>query len=82
MTINEFLKGIPAMKSKDGTTLKDTMMDTVSIWTNDACEGYVVKAMMIAGYDNQQIKEVVAVMRDLFNDMSVEEAEKGGKAFY
>ncbi len=76
MTIKEYLAGVPEMKSKDGTSLKDTMADVVSIWSNDACSGYCIDALQHAGYSREQIREVLAELQASFNGISVEEAER------
>lgn len=76
MTINEYLKSLPDMVSKDGTSLKDGMMDTCEIWSNSACKGYCIKAMQEAGLPDDQIREVLSALRYVFDDISIETAEK------
>ena len=74
MKINEYLNGIPAMASADGTTLKDTMMDAMDIWSNDACVGYCILAMQDAGYEREQIQEVLSKLRWAFDEVDQDHA--------
>lgn len=76
MTIREYLESLPNMVSKDGQSLRDGMMDSCEIWSNDACRGYCIEAMKEAGLPDEQIRQTVRVMRGLFDDMSIKTAEK------
>lgn len=43
-------------------------------WSNDACKGYAIMAMVRAGLDPETIRDVSGAMTDCFDDTSVEEA--------
>ena len=78
MTISEFLNRVPKMRSTDGTTtLRQAMMDTVDIWSNEACEGYCLWAMRRAGLSQDQIAAVISELHEGFRTVSVEAAEQG-----
>lgn len=76
MTISEYLNGLPDMVSNDGTTLKETMLDTVEIWNNDSCKGYAIAAMQQAGFDREQIRAVLSKMRWAFDETTIEQAAR------
>lgn len=76
MTIKEYLAGVPDMKSKDGTSLRETMAETVNIWSNDACRGYCIDAMKHAGFTREQIQAVLSELRYSFNEKTETEAER------
>lgn len=56
--------------------LAELLLKEGSIWTNDACYGYVIMAMERAGYDREQIIELFPYLKEAFEEASVEEAEK------
>lgn len=80
MTINEYLNGLKEnmghFKSNDGRSLADVMADSVEIWNNDACRGYLILAMEKAGIERETIKEVLKKESIAFDDYTIEEAEK------
>ena len=43
-------------------------------WSNDACRGYVIKAMENRGFDKKEIQQVVAALYEVFDFCAVEEA--------
>ena len=57
-------------------------MDANSIliepWTNAACLGYTIAALENLDYKHDQIEQITAEMRELFDWVSVDEA----KAYY
>ena len=55
--------------------LAELLLNEASIWTNDACYGYVIAAMEYAGYSREQIIEVTQHLQSCFEELSVEEAE-------
>jgi len=55
--------------------LAELLLQETSIWTNDACYGYVIAAMEYAGYSREQIIEVTQHLRRCFEELSVEDAE-------
>lgn len=50
------------------------LAENVDVWDNDACRGYVVKAMQAAGFDNDAIRNVLREFHDVFDLVSVDEA--------
>ena len=56
--------------------LANILLQDTSIWSNDACYGYMIVAMESAGYDREQIIEVFPYLKEAFEEVSVEEAEK------
>lgn len=76
MTINEYLKGLPDMKSKNGQPMRELMADAVSIWSNDSCKGYCILAMQQAGFNREQIEKVLTELRWAFDEKTVTEAER------
>ncbi len=44
-------------------------------WTNAACLGYVISALENLDYPHDQIRQVVAEMKELFDWTSVDEAQ-------
>lgn len=81
MTINEYLKGLPDVKSSNGQPMREVIADAVSIWSNDSCKGYCVLAMQQAGFNREQIESVLMELRLAFDEISVAEAEQAYKAF-
>ena len=78
MTIREYLNKIDSlqgMKSKDGKSLTDAMMDVNHVWSNSACEGYAIEAMRRAGLDPAQIKACRKEFDGAFEDISILQAE-------
>ena len=45
-------------------------------WTTAACLGYILSALENLDYDYYQIRAVIAEMKELFDWLSVEEAEE------
>lgn len=45
-------------------------------WSNDACRGYVILAMKNCGFSSDDIRGVVAQLREEFDFTAVEEAEQ------
>ena len=73
MKIAEYMeKNTNALPAK----LADILLQSTSIWSNDACFGYFILAMESAGYDREQIIEVFPHLKEAFEEVSVEEAEK------
>lgn len=73
MTVKEFLKTVETV---DNGTLKDALMDSAYIWSNDACRGYCINTMQILGVDNDTIKQVVQAMYYSFDELTITEAEE------
>jgi len=45
-------------------------------WSNNACLGYVIKAMRDAGKKSAEIRDMVTAVRGQFDWVSVEEAKE------
>lgn len=61
----------------------DIIQETTSIWSNNACKGYVLKALKryLQSYvepatDDDFIQRILYALSVVFDDVSVEEAEK------
>jgi len=81
MTVKEYIESLDRMNgkfkpSKDGTDIKESMLNSTRIWSNDACKGYALKAMQNSGLKEDLIKAVLTEMSYCFNNITVEEAEK------
>lgn len=48
----------------------------VEPWKNLACLGYVISALENIGYEPEKIAEVVMELKELFDWLSVEDAEE------
>ena len=44
-------------------------------WSNNACCGYVIKAMENCGFSSDDIRRMMAELHELFDFVSLEEAE-------
>jgi len=44
-------------------------------WSNGACRGYVIMAMKNCGFVDQDIRRIMAELHELFDFVSLEEAE-------
>lgn len=56
--------------------LKKTLLQNASIWTNDACYGYIIIAMEEAGCPPELIREVLHHARNAMDFATPEEAEQ------
>lgn len=73
MKIAEYIeKNTAALPPK----LADILLQDTSIWTNDACYGYVIVAMKNAGYSRKKISDMFMFLHSAFEEFSVEEAEE------
>lgn len=83
MTIMEYLTDLEKDKhrSASGKTLKEALIETTPIWSNDAAKGYAIRAMKKAGLDPDQIRAVLRELRYAFDDLTVEEAEQISEKF-
>ena len=71
MTVSEYLKG----NEKLPTELAEMLANSVSIWSNGACYGYLIEAMRRAGFEDSVICKVRSCMKAAMDDLTVEEAE-------
>lgn len=56
--------------------LAEMLTQETSIWSNDACYGYVIIAMRNAGYKEKDIDTMIRYLHSAFEEYMVEEAEK------
>lgn len=56
--------------------LAELLMTETRIWTNDACYGYCIRALELAGFDCETIDRVRRCLHDAFDELSVEDAEQ------
>ena len=49
---------------------------TCEPWSNSACLGYTIMALENLEYKDEQIWQVIAEMQELFDWMSIEDAEE------
>lgn len=68
MTVAEFLER--------NLMLGSEVLDMVSVWSNEACRGYCVRAMENAGLDRETIKGVLRGLHWAFDELTVEDAEQ------
>lgn len=73
MTIREFLDDLQETGNEE---LMKKMQDTVNVWDNRACRGYVITAMKKAGHTREQIWKVLEELAVAFEEVSVDDAAK------
>ena len=73
MTIKKYLEDLPP--ELNGSR-KDILLNSVTLWSNDTCRGYCLKAMQKAGFKENQIKEVLEALYYSFDELTEGEAEK------
>lgn len=78
-TIKEYLDSLPDMKTTDGKSLRDAMAESMPIWSNQICRGYVVDAMDRANIDKEIQIKILNSLCSSFNLLPYEEAEYKGK---
>lgn len=60
----------------------DIIQECTSIWSNNACKGYVIKALKLycekedGEYDEDEVQKLLYALSRVFDDVSVEEAEQ------
>ena len=73
----KLLKYLDNMKNAEiPEDLQCTLLGASSIWTNDACYGYIIMAMEDAGYKKEDIHKVLHCARNAMDFATPEEAEK------
>ena len=72
MKVAEYLKKNEEALPKE---LAELLTQETSIWTNDACYGYLVTALVNLGFERWMIAEAVASLHGVFDELTVEEAE-------
>ena len=78
-TIREYLNSLPDMKTRDGKGLRDTMADTMPVWSNAICRGYLVDAMDRANIDEETQTRILGALWQSFDLVTYAEAEEKGK---
>lgn len=78
-TIKQYLDSLPDMKTRNGQSLRDTMADTMPIWSNEICRGYLVDAMNRAAIDEDTQTKILGSLWQSFDLMTYAEAEEKGK---
>lgn len=58
--------------------MEEMLKDLNGPWSNAACMGYCLIAMRRAGLRPSVQRRVLRVLEDVFDDVSVEKAEKAG----
>lgn len=78
MTIKEYMQSLQELphRADDGQTIADAMAEIMSIWSNDACRGYCIKAMQEAGLQEEQQAAVLHQMDRAFDEVTIEQAEQ------
>ena len=80
MKINEFIKDVRKLDKKfsssSGRLLSDTLIDDMDIWSNQACKGYLLKAVKYVGLAPDLVIELRNALDFAFSEMSVEDAEE------
>lgn len=73
MKIPEYIK---LNNDKLPAELADVLNTEKDVWSNDACYGYCIRAMENAGYRAELIRNMIHHLHDVFENLSVDEAEK------
>lgn len=78
MKYNDYIEGLKKLlhRNKNGKSFADVAGDFVDIWSNYACLGYALRAMLSAGLKPIDINNVLVSMNRAFEDLSVDDAEK------
>ena len=80
MTIKEFIESYQSMddkyKSPNGSKLSETMAKCTSVWSNDACRGYLIATAKCLNMSVKDIKALLKAVNEQFSYYSIVEAEK------
>lgn len=72
MKVTEYVKKNTEALPKE---LAELVLSETNIWTNDACHGYLIRAMENAGFDREHILSAIRGLHQAFDELTVEEAE-------
>lgn len=72
MKVAEFVRKNESALPKE---LAELLAEETSIWTNEACCGYCIRAMEIAGADRVEILDMLHHLKSAFDELTEEEAE-------
>ena len=78
-TIKEYLDSLPDMTTRDGKNLRDTMANTMPVWSNAVCRGYLVDAMDRADIDEEIQTKILEALWQSFDLVTYTEAEEKGR---
>lgn len=73
MTIKDYLQKVKSANLNE-TGFTDTMMEATEIWSNDACEGYFLRAAQLVGLNQDTIKNVLSAFNTAFEEVSIDDA--------
>lgn len=73
MTIKEFIEEWEKNPNKE---LAKAVIEGKDVWSNDACRGYIIKAMKELDYKEDEIREIVKHLYSVFDFITVTEAEE------
>lgn len=85
MTIKAYLDSHRKLNLRNadpsGPSWIDVIQESTSIWSNNACKGYLIKALNLycknndAQFDKDEAQSLLYALSMVFDDISVEEAE-------
>lgn len=78
-TIREYLDSLPDVPTRDGQNLRDSMANTMPVWSNTICRGYLVDAMDRANIDEETQAKILGALWQSFDLVTYTEAEEKGK---
>lgn len=78
-TIKEYLDSFPNMTTRDGQNPRDIMANTMPVWSNTICRGYLVDAMDRANIDEETQAKILGALWQSFDLVTYTEAEEKGK---
>lgn len=77
MTVKDYIEKNKVLP--DG--LQETLLEQTNIWTNEACRGYVIKALERMEKPKEEITKVISSLNAVFDELSIEEAEQAWRSF-
>lgn len=78
-TIREYLDSLPDITMRDGQSTRDAMANTMPVWSNTICRGYLVDAMDRANIDEETQARILGALWQSFDLVTYTEAEEKGK---
>ena len=80
MTVKDFMENNQKLddkfKSSNGAKLSETMAACTSVWSNDACRGYLIAVAKRLKMSPEKIKSMLNAVEEAFSDYTIDEAEK------
>lgn len=77
MTVKEYIEKNKSLPDE----LQAVLLEQTDIWTNEACKGYLIKAMENCGKSIGEVYQVLSGLKNAFDTYSVEEAEQAWRDF-